>query len=166
MRLEGSIDITASARTVWDALVEPATLASCVPGVADVHQVDDRTFEGRVRASIGPIDGDFAFRSVLTRTEFPSDLVVDVEGTDSVTHSRVIAHVMSAVTDTTPGASSLRYTATVSAKGRLAIVGEMMLRATAGAMIGQVTRCLRARLETPAADPQGTGGHAETESVS
>jgi hypothetical protein len=33
----------------------------------------------------------------------------------------------------------------------LAILGDMILRATAGVIIGEVAKCLRARLEAPAA---------------
>ena len=150
MKLECSIDIAAPATAVWELLVDPSALAGCVPGVSDVRQVDDRTFEGGIRASIGPLDGDFAFRSVLARTEFPDHLVVELDGTDSVTHSRVTAHVEANLTAPVPTTTTLRYAATVTTRGRLAIVGEMVLRATAGAMIGQVTRCLRSRLEGPA----------------
>jgi hypothetical protein len=42
------------------------------------------------------------------------------------------------------------YTVDVDIKGRLAILGEMVLRATAGAMIGQVSGCMRERLEAAA----------------
>lgn len=149
MKLDGTIDIAAPAATVWAVIIEPTDLAACVPGVRDVRRIDDRTFEGGVRASVGPIDGDFEFRSVLTRAEFPSDLVVEVEGTDSVTKSRVVAHIEAALVESGPAATTLRYRAVVTTKGRLAIIGEMVLRATAGMMIGQVTRCLRARLEAP-----------------
>ena len=38
-------------------------------------------------------------------------------------------------------------------KGRLAILGEMMLRATAGMMIGEVTKCLRSQLDALARTP-------------
>jgi carbon monoxide dehydrogenase subunit G len=78
---------------------------------------------------------------------FPDDLVVDVEGTDSVTRSRIVAHVEASLNEATPGRTTLSYRATVNVKGRLAIIGEMVLRATASVMIGQVTRCLRSRLE-------------------
>jgi hypothetical protein len=59
-----------------------------------------------------------------------------------------------------PDATDLTYQAVVKVKGRLAILGEMMLRATAGMMIGEVTRCLRSRLEpvagvTRSATPDG-----------
>ena len=55
-----------------------------------------------------------------------------------------------ALTQPAPGATLLRYQAVVTVKGRLSILGEMVLRATAGMMIGQVTKCLRSRLETVA----------------
>lgn len=41
----------------------------------------------------------------------------------------------------------MRYKATVTIKGRLSILGEMILRATAGAMIGEVAKRMRAQLE-------------------
>ena len=113
-----------------------------------MRQIDDRTFEGGIRASVGPIDGDFSFRAVLARTDYPSDLVVDVEGTNSMTRSRVVSHVEAGLTSNPDGTTTLAYHATVTTKGRLAIIGDMVLRATAGVMIGQVAKCLRSNLET------------------
>lgn len=147
MKLAGTLDIAAPAADVWAVIIDPTDLAACVPGVRDLRQLDAGTFQGEVRASIGPIDGDFAFRAVLTRADYPADLVVDVEGTDPVTGSHLSARVEAAVAETGPSATTLRYVATVTAAGRLAIIGEMVLRATAGVMIGQVVRCLRSRLE-------------------
>jgi carbon monoxide dehydrogenase subunit G len=150
MRLEGTIEIAAPAEAVWSVIIDPTDLAACVPGVSNVRQVDDQTFEGSVRASVGPIDGDFRFRSVIETMDYPDDLVVDVEGTDSVTKSRIVARIEASLSSTTDEATTLAYRATVNTKGRLAIIGDMVLRATAGMMIGQVTKCLRSRLESPA----------------
>lgn len=146
MNLDGTIVIGAPPGAVWAAIINPTELAACIPGVREVRQVDDRTFEGGVRASVGPIDGDFSFRSVLVRTDYPS-LVVDVEGTDSMTRSRVVAHVEAGLTSNDDGTTTLAYRAKVTTKGRLAIIGDMMLRATAGVMIGQVAKCLRSNLD-------------------
>lgn len=146
MRLTGEIEIAAAAPRVWDLIVDPTDLAACVPGVGAVRQLDDATFEGTVRASIGPLDGDFSFRSRSTETVYPR-LVVDVEGLDSMTKSRIVAHVVATLEDRAPTMTLLRYEAEVATKGRLAIIGDMVLRATAGMMIGQVASCLRSRLE-------------------
>jgi uncharacterized protein len=156
VRLDGTIEIAAAVPVVWTLINDPVSLSACVPGVSDVRQIDDHTFEGSVSASVGPIDGQFAFRSVITRTSFPEDLGVDVEGVDSVTRSRVLAQVTVGLTEPAPGTTLLRYEAVVTVKGRLSILGEMVLRATAGMMIGQVTKCLRSRLEpVPSGEPTG-----------
>jgi carbon monoxide dehydrogenase subunit G len=149
VRLEGSIDIAAPVGAVWPVVIDPTDLAACVPGVKEVRQVDPQTFEGAIRASVGPIDGDFSFRAVLVDVVEPERLTVRVEGTDSMTKSRVLADVLAELTSTETG-TTLRYSATITTKGRLAIIGDMVLRATAGMLIGQVTRCLRARLEAGA----------------
>lgn len=147
MRLAGSIQIAAPMEAVWRVVIDPLDLAACVPGVSDVRQVDARTFEGTIQVAVGPIDGHFSFRSVMTRTDVPGDLVVEVEGTDSMTHSRVVAHIEVALSPDATDLTTVVYAATIATKGRLAIIGDMVMRATAGVVIGQVTRCLRSRLE-------------------
>jgi uncharacterized protein len=154
MKLDGTIAIAAPAPDVWALVIDPIGLSACIPGVHDIRQVDERTFEGTISAAVGPIDGNFSFRSVLTTAVFPDDLVVAVEGTDSVTKSRLVMDVTVALATRADGGTDVTYHAVVKVKGRLAILGEMMLRATAGMMIGEVTKCLRSRLE-PAAGVTG-----------
>jgi carbon monoxide dehydrogenase subunit G len=149
MKLDGRIEIAAPAADVWARMIDPRSLAACVPGVDDVQQVDDRTFEGAVTAAVGPIEGKFTFTSVIDRATYPDDLVVRIEGLDSVTKSRLVADVTSSVTERAAADTVLDYRATIAIKGRLAILGEMVLRATATMMIGQVTKCLRQQLEDP-----------------
>ena len=147
MNLTGTIAIAAPRPAVWSLVVDPVGLAACVPGVHEVRQVDDRTFEGSISAAVGPMNGDFAFTSVIERADMPDALDVRVEGIDSVTRSRLEAHVQATLTEDGAG-TVLGYRATIRVKGRLAILGEMVLRATASLMIAQVTRCLQSRLET------------------
>ena len=158
MKLDGTIAIEAPPRAVWALIVDPTSLARCMPGVQDIRQLDERTFEGTILASVGPIDGSFSFRSILATADFPSDLVVTVEGLDSVTKSRLEMEVRAALTEPARGATSLAYHADVRVKGRLAILGEMVLRATAGMMIGEVTKCLRSQLDGGAAGAGAAGG--------
>jgi uncharacterized protein len=147
MELKGQIEIDAPAADVWAFILDSARLSSCVPGIGAVRQVDDRTFDGTVTASVGPMHGDFEFTSVIRRSDFPSDLVVEIGGSDSVTHSDVEMVVQAALQPGERAGTRLEYSMVVNVKGRLAIVGEMILRATAAAVVGQVASCLRQRLE-------------------
>lgn len=142
--------IAAPAQQVWEVVTDPTGIAGCVPGVKDMRMVGDGRFEGSISASVGPLKGDFSFQSVITQATFPADLRVEVEGTDSVTRSRLVVHVRAGLIEDDPAHTTLIYDAEVKVKGRLAILGEMILRATASMMIGQVTDCLRTRLEVSA----------------
>jgi carbon monoxide dehydrogenase subunit G len=150
MKLEGRIAIAAAPDATWALVLDPLTLAGCVPGVKAVHRVDDRAFEGSITAAVGPMTGDFAFTSVIIRAERP-EMDVSIDGVDSVTRSRLEALVTVVLDESDPVGCALAYRAEVRVKGRLAILGEMVLRATATVMINQVTACLRSRLEGPAA---------------
>ncbi|MDO8483900.1 MAG: SRPBCC domain-containing protein [Candidatus Limnocylindrales bacterium] len=150
MKLAGRIEIAAPARDVWDLMIDPVSLAACVPGVQHVARVDDRTFKGTISAAVGPMEGQFEFASTIVSSEYPTDLQVETLGTDSVTRSQLQANVQAWLEPLDPGRTALAYRATVNVNGRLAIVGEMILRATAGVMIGELVKCLRARLEAGA----------------
>ena len=167
MKLDGTIPIHASAQAVWDVVVDPIRLASCMPGVQDIRQIDERTFEGTILASVGPIDGSFAFRSILTTARFPDDIVIAVTGADSVTKSRVEMDVQASVIERDSTQAELAYHADVRVKGRLAILGEMVLRATAGLMIGEITQCLRSQVETVSRGSRaaGSGDGVEIDAV-
>ena len=151
MKLAGRIEIAAPAAQVWELVLDPLTLAACVPGVKQVRKIDDKTFEGSITASVGPMDGDFTFTAVITQAVFPDTLVVEMSGIDSVTKSRLEVLVTGALVVASETQTALTYRADVKVKGRLAILGEMILRATASMMINQVTACLKAKLEAPAA---------------
>jgi 2-furoyl-CoA dehydrogenase large subunit len=145
VKLDGRIEIEAPRDAVWAVVIDPLSLAACVPGVQEATRVDDRTFTGRITASVGPVDGQFTFESVITRAEQP-DLEVEMQGVDSVTKSRLTT-TMRVVLEPTATGTTLIYHAQVNIKGRLAILGEMVLRATAAVMVGNVTKCLKRRLE-------------------
>lgn len=147
MKLDGRIEIAAPAEAVWAFILDPDRLSSCVPGVRDVQAVDDRTFTGRISAAVGPMQSDFDFRSVIVRADFPGDLGVEMTGIDSMTKSKMTAEVTIALDVPDPAHTVMRYRATVTIKGRLSILGEMILRASAGAMIGEVAKRMRAQLE-------------------
>ncbi len=150
MKLAGRIEIAAPAGQVWAAAIDPVSLAGCIPGVQEVRRIDDRTFSGSITAAVGPMEGDFTFIAVIERSDFPSDLMVQMNGTDSVTKSQLVATVQASLEQLDPERTALAYSATINVKGRLAILGDMILRATASVMIGELLKCLKARLEPPA----------------
>jgi carbon monoxide dehydrogenase subunit G len=161
MKLAGQIEIGAAAERVWAHINDPIALAGCIPGVQNVHQVDERTFGGSITAAVGPMEGHFEFNAVIEESTFPSALVVQLSGVDSVTRSQLLATVQSSAEILAADRTRLAYTAVINVKGRLAILGDMILRATASVMIGELLKCLRLRLEA-AGPEQGAGPRQAT----
>jgi carbon monoxide dehydrogenase subunit G len=152
MKLAGQAEIQTPAENLWAMINDPIALAGCIPGVQDVRQVDERTFGGSITAAVGPMEGHFEFTAVISESTFPTALVVELSGVDSVTRSQLVATVQSSAEALAADRTRLAYTAVINVKGRLAILGDMILRATASVMINELVKCLKARLE-----PAGPG---------
>src|SRR6185295_19800419 len=143
MILDGKIDLNVPAEKAWGFLIDINKFSTCLPGIDEVTQIDDKTFDGIISANVGPISGKFNFRSTILESRPPEQMVVRTEGTDSVTKSTVNADMtvdLRRVSDTT---SQMDYRADVKIKGRLKILGDMVLRATATLILQEFTRRLR-----------------------
>jgi uncharacterized protein len=145
--LEGKIDIRAPAAKVWDFLIDIDQFASCVPGLERATQIDERTFEGVVGAAVGPISGKFTFRSTIVDRVPPSSMTVQTDGTDSVTKSDVGAKLIVRLAETAEKRTELDYRADIAIKGRLAILGDMVMRATGALLLEEFARRLKEKLE-------------------
>ena len=144
---EDSAIIRAPAHAVWDFLMDVERSSACVPGVDELTIVDDRTFDGVVTARVGPIAGKFSFRASIVESDPPRQTRIEVEGVDSVTRSTL--RMETTMTLSTVGAdeTELAHRAVVEIHGRLAILGDMVLRATASMMLAEFTKQVRLQLE-------------------
>ncbi len=151
MIFEGKIDIGAPRAKTWDFLTDINRFASCLPGLEQVTQIDERTFDGLIGATVGPISGKFAFRSSIVESTPPQTMVVGTEGTDSVTKSAMNVKMTVTLAEPVENRTELGYHANVEIKGRLVILGDMVLRATAVLLLEEFSRRLRKQLEAPLA---------------
>jgi carbon monoxide dehydrogenase subunit G len=80
---------------------------------------------------VGPISGKFNFRSTILESRPPEQMMVHTEGSDTVTKSTVHADMTVDLRRVSESKSQMDYKADVKIKGRLGILGDMVLRATA-----------------------------------
>ena len=147
MILEGKIDVAVTAARAWDFLMDVNRFASCVPGLEQVTKIDERTFDGVLSAAVGPISGHVSFRSTILDSTPPCEMRVQTDGTDSVTRSAVSAKLTVKLAEAIENRTELSYHADIAIKGRLAILGDMVLRATGALMLEEFARRLKAQLE-------------------
>ena len=149
MILDGTIDLDVPAQKAWDFLIDINKFSTCLPGIDEVHQIDDKTFDGVISAAVGPISGKFNFRSTILESKPPEQMVVRTEGMDSVTKSTVNADMTVDLRRVSDAASRMDYKADVKIKGRLGILGDMVLRATATLILEEFKKRLHKGLGEP-----------------
>ena len=152
MIFEGKIELRAARVKTWDFLMDINRFSSCLPGLEKVMPVDEHTFDGVMGATVGPISGKFNFRAAIVESSAPRQLVVQTEGTDSVTKSAMHVRMTVTLTEPVENRTELGYHASVEIKGRLAILGDMVLRATAVLLLEEFSRRLRKQLEANTQD--------------
>jgi carbon monoxide dehydrogenase subunit G len=143
---EGKIDLSVPIDEAWDFLIDINKFSTCLPGIEEVRQIDDKTFEGALSAAVGPISGKFTFRATILESRPPEQMVVRTEGTDSVTKSTVNADMTVDLRKVTEARTEMDYRADIKIKGRLAILGDMVLRATATLILQEFARRLHKEL--------------------
>ena len=146
MIFDGKIDLDVPAEKAWDFLIDINKFSTCLPGIDEIKQVDDKAFDGMISATVGPISGKFSFRSTIIESRPPEQMVVRTEGTDSVTKSTVNADMTMNLVGAADDKTEMNYRADVQIKGRLAILGDMVLRATATLILKEFARRLNKAL--------------------
>lgn len=151
MNYKGKVEIDAPALAVWEFVLDVDKFASCMPGVEDLVRLDDKTFTGKMRAKVGPISGEFAFQAQILDAEPPVKLTAHVEGKDSLTGSTMTSDIEMDLALIDDKKTELTYSATVDVQGRLAIIGDMVLRATGAQVIKEFFKRLRNQMNGEAA---------------
>ena len=147
MIYEGKVTLDAAPLAVWEFVLDVDKFAACMPGVEDLVMVDEHTFDGTMKAKVGPISGEFGFRARIMESDTPTELKAHVEGTDSLTKSTMTADITMTLAALEVDRTELAYRAVVEVQGRLAIIGDMVLRATGAQVIAEFFKRLRERVE-------------------
>jgi hypothetical protein len=146
MILDGTIDLHVPVKKAWDFLIDINKFSTCLPGIDEINQIDDKTFDGIISAAVGPISGKFNFRSTIVESQPPQQMIVRTEGMDTVTKSTVHADMTVDLRRVSETESQMDYKADVKIKGRLGILGDMVLRATATLILEEFKKRLHKAL--------------------
>jgi carbon monoxide dehydrogenase subunit G len=147
VKLEGKTVLGRPPEAVWDFLLDVERFSGCVPGVQEVKKLDERTFEGTISATVGPITGAFNFRATIIDSVAPREMLARLDGTDTVTKSKLTGEIALTLQRLEAMQTELSYNAAVGIQGRLAILGDMILRATATLLVEEFIRRVRIEIE-------------------
>jgi len=148
MLIEGKFTMKAPIQQVWDFLLEPGTLASCIPGAEKMEPIDDKTWEGMVKQKVGPITVKFNFTQTLTEIDPPRHVKAIGRGADVTKAGTFTQETTVDLTEISKDEVEVAYSSKVSIVGRLATFGERIMRAKVNKVGEEFTRNLQERLKS------------------
>jgi len=148
MLIEGKFTLKAPIQQVWDFLLEPGILASCIPGAEKMEAIDDKTYESVVKQKVGPISVRFKFITTLTEIDPPRHLKAVGKGADIAKAGIFTQETTVDLTEISKDEVEISYSSNVSIVGRLATFGERIMRAKAKAVGEEFTKNLQEKLES------------------
>ena len=80
MKIKESFQIESGPQKVWDFIVDPHRIGSCLPSVQSVEIVDENHYKAVVKQKVGFISATFEIHTKVLEREEPGRLVLSNEG--------------------------------------------------------------------------------------
>lgn len=147
MNVNGEYRLPAPREAVWEALHDPETLRSCIPGCDEFRRTGPDVYEGRITTQVGAVITTFSGRIVVSDEDFPRGWALSAH-LQSPTAG--YADGEASVTLTAEGFGTvLGYRARIDPGGRMASVGNRLLHGVAIRMANEFFARLIERLKPP-----------------
>lgn len=147
MIIEGKLTVKAPIRELWDMLLDPETLGSCLPGAEKVEKIDEKTYDAVVKQKVGPIKVTLKFRNVLTELQPPHRLVLEGEGEDITKLGHMKQKTIVELSEIGDGNVDVSYKSDVAIVGKLAMFGDRVMKSKAKEVEQEFTRNLQEKLK-------------------
>ena len=135
MELLGSQNLAATPDQVWFALFDRDVLEQAIPGCESLEQTSETSFVAVVKLKIGPVSARFKGEVELSDINPGKSCTLSGKGSGGLAgFAKGAAHV----TLTAEGSQTvLDYTADVAVGGKLAALGNRLIKATAQKLTGE-----------------------------
>lgn len=148
MRFEHQFSVEAAPARVWTFLMDVPRMAGCIPGAANVTQIDQTTYDATVTAKIGPISAKFGCQIAIAELdEIARTAAVELAGKDTKLGGGVKAKMRMALLGADAGPTTVRIESEVDIMGKIGQYGHGMIAKRADAMLEEFAACVRASVE-------------------
>jgi len=148
MLIEGKFTLKVPIQEAWDKLLNPETLASCIPGCEKMEPIDEKTYDCVVKQKVGPISVRFKFITTLTEINPPTHLKAAGTGADIGKAGIFNQETSVDLKEVSAGEVEVSYRSDVKIVGRLATFGDRIMKAKAKSVEEQFTQALQEKLQS------------------
>jgi uncharacterized protein len=145
MKISGRQSVNAPRQQVWDRLIDPDSIASCLPGVEKLDKIGDDEYSMSMNVGIGMVKGTYDGKVRISNMNAPSDYQMYVEGTGRPGFIKGTGTVR--LSDADDGSTDIEYEGDVEVGGPVGSVAQRMLGGVANRMVGQFFSCIEAQIK-------------------
>ena len=159
MKLEGTHELEAPQKRVYQCLINPEVLKRCIPGCERLEKTGENTFAATIRAGVGSVKGVFNGTDRLEDLREPQHLRLVVEGKGQPGFLKGSGDLD---LEPTEHGTKVNYSADLQIGGTIAGVGQRMIQGTAKMMATQFFTALAAEAKTEVGEPPPQHGFFRT----
>ena len=142
MELSGEHTFSAPRQRVWDFLLDPETLRSCLPGCEALTEIGPDEYEATMKIGVAAIRGTYQGKVKITDKQVPESYAMHVEGKGPAGQISGVGKL----TLVDEGESTrVEWTGDANVRGTLARVGGRVMQPAAKMIVGQFFNCLEAK---------------------
>src|SRR3954470_6710745 len=140
--------VKAPASHVWDFLVDPHRVASCLPGAAIGDKLDDKTYTGTMTVKVGPVSSSYKGKVVFEKLDAQSHTAeIVASGIDVRGKGGADMRLVSSVKELGPREAEITAVSKVNVTGLLAQMGRGMVQDVSDELFKTFSQRVRATLE-------------------
>lgn len=129
MLIEERFRVMAPIQSIWDFLMDPEKIGSCIPGCEKVTLLDERNYFASVKASLGPISLKFELHTEILELNPPFHLRSVGRGEDKGKRGSFRQETILDFRKISENETEISYKSEVTVVGKLATFGFAIMRA-------------------------------------
>jgi uncharacterized protein len=147
MLIQEKFTVKAPIQKVWQFIIDPDRIGSCVPGCETIEAIDARTYVATVKAGVGPIKVRFKITTSLTQIDEPKHIRMEAKGADLGMAGSFSQSSDVYLRELSESETEVAYSSNVTVVGRIALFGDRIMRAQAKKLGEEFMQALKANIE-------------------
>ena len=145
MEINSTYSFPAPPLDVWNLLMDPEAIKSCLPGCRELRPIGDGRYHAELAIGVAAVTGSFTATIALSEQVPPQSYRLSVDATGKPGFAKGSALV---VLSPTPSGTDIQVTASAEAGGLIARVGQRLIEGVAKMTMDRFFSCLANRLST------------------
>jgi uncharacterized protein len=145
MKISGNYTVNAERQTVWNRLLDPDSLSSCLPGVERLDKTAENEYDMAMNVGVGMIRGTYEGKVRLSDINEPTDYKMYVEGSGRPGFVKGTGTIN--LNDQGDGTTEIAYEGDVEVGGPVGSVAQRMLGSVSKRMVDQFFSCVENQIK-------------------